>query len=421
MVAAHVALLVHRVVAVAAGHHVVIQLVVLLVLLIHLSIRLAVNQVSLPALQLSDTRDERQAGHGHLARLLRRVDRHALHAVKDVVASRSRVPLALLVHGRLQARGRHVAVERCAPARAQLLHLELARDAAHHGPKLLHAAHRGHAEVLQLLLLATELLALDRLGRATVGVQHVRLVVGVKLQHDVLDDVRDADGVLERVPPPAGCGRTAQLVLRVRECEQHAHRRKEHLHAHQPVHDGLGVLLIPAKARGQEGDQQALPEGQENDCLEHKELHERLEGVQQLLTAHVEQQHPEQRHRIAHVVDERNVAIAVIPAVRAHVVLANHEEEEREEGKEGLGDHKLQGALLAVAQEEAIHWHGLQAAVAQQPRLLDDLALALDHHCTRPSHVGEAQRHEVVDDPCLIAISRSLKVQRMFAVLQCQP
>ena len=49
-----------------------------------------------------------------------------------------------------------------------------------------------------------------------------------------------------------------QLVLLVREREEHADRGEEHLHADEPVLQRLGIVGRPAEAGGQEGDEQAL-------------------------------------------------------------------------------------------------------------------------------------------------------------------
>ena len=47
-----------------------------------------------------------------------------------------------------------------------------------------------------------------------------------------------------------------------------------------------------------------LPEGEEDDQLDHRELEHGLEGRQQVVRAHVEQKQRVQRHGVGQVVDD---------------------------------------------------------------------------------------------------------------------
>lgn len=84
-------------------------------------------------------------------------------------------------------------------------------------------------------------------------------------------------------------------------------------------------------------------------------------------------------------------------------VVACGVEHQCERRQDGLDQHKLQRHLLCVAHEAAVDWLRRHAARARRPRGQQHKAVHLDLHGARAAHVGQAQRHEVVDHPGLIA------------------
>mmetsp|Transcript_28054 Transcript_28054/g.61530 ORF Transcript_28054/g.61530 Transcript_28054/m.61530 type:complete len:266 (+) Transcript_28054:335-1132(+) len=231
--------------------------------------------------------------------------------------------------------------------------------------------------------------------------------------------VHDAQGVRDVAPAPAR-RLPPNGVLGPGECHQHAQGGQEHLHHNDPVLKRLAVIGVKVEPWSKEGDDQTLPECQENHRLEACKLEEGPVWLQQLLTSHIEQEHPEQSQRVADIVDDGDVEVPRVERPVTNLVLSAFEQNQGDQCQDRLGDHKLQCALFAVAQEEPVHRNGLHAACAQNPRGFDDFAFALHHHSARATDVGHAEAHEVVDHPGLVAVSWCLKPHRPVTVRESQ-
>ena len=72
-----------------------------------------------------------------------------------------------------------------------------------------------------------------------------------------------------------------------------------------------------------------------------------------------------------------------------------------------LDQHKLQGTLFAAAHKFAVHRQGGQAAGSIQQGWLKLIAIHLDFHRPRTSHIRQTEGQEVVYDKRLIAAQQN--------------
>ena len=144
-------------------------------------------------------------------------------------------------------------------------------------------------------------------------------------------------------------------VDRVREGELQSDGSEEHLNADDKVLPAGGHCTSAQIGRAferldharlfQDGEQHALPEGQEDHRLHCEELENGIERLEHALGRKVEEKQAVEGHRDGEVVDERDVEVAVVGPEVTVVVLAERLKDHCQNGREWFDDAELKCCL----------------------------------------------------------------------------
>ena len=203
---------------------------------------------------------------------------------------------------------------------------------------------------------------------------------------------------------------------------------EEHLDADAEVLQAVGHLLPrPVGALRQEVahveelDEEALPERREEDELNAQELPQRAVAFEQVFRGPVEVDERREGNAHADVLDELDAQVGPRPeaeGVGLPAALGVHDEDDHQEGAEGLEDHELEDAPVAVRDEGGIRPDRPQVAV-HRVEVVDArrLAAALERlaELLPAAEQRDHEKQEVVEGVRLVDVPHEGEVGRRGA------
>mmetsp|Transcript_2363 Transcript_2363/g.7134 ORF Transcript_2363/g.7134 Transcript_2363/m.7134 type:complete len:450 (+) Transcript_2363:301-1650(+) len=254
-----------------------------------------------------------------------------------------------------------------------------------------------------------------------VAVQHVVSVGRRELVHRVTGHIVDADSMHRIAHRRSTPGSALLLVLGVGEGIEHGQRGGQHLQANEQILQvGTVLCLLYHVCPHQNGNQNALPEGEEDNRLDQQELKHGIEGRQQRVCSLVEHKQRKQCHAVRDVVHYRDVQVPVLRAPVARSVVPGGKQDHGSNAEDWHQQHKLQRSLLALLHKVPVHHLGRQAAGAGHPGRLQNKAVHLDLHFPRTAHITQAQIQKRIDHECLVDDANCVEVDRLMRQHQRQ-